>query len=353
MTAPRRDLPPVLATLLLASSLAAAEPARRAPARAEAWAILLASTGQRPEAEAKLQAMQQAKAFAFLKPAEGYPRVIESASLPGLEPGLHTVVLGVCGSRKLALSAQARVRPAVGDVYLKRLTGPAPLACPEPVDLKTKLPRDARRIATVPFEGSPGLTLDVYEGHARTEMECTTYDLILRLVHEGRVLAEETLPGQCGGVCTEEAQQKGREELEALRKAVERGEEGNSALDYNFTECMTYAPRFVRALDGLGNPLLLVTDPKAAAHDFIRNPLRLVGVGCGRLALSDDFMGPEAYLANLLNPVGDVTGLRARPATPGDAGWKHFSLWTPVEKWFAGFAWNDERCAWVITHEQE
>ncbi|HZI10333.1 MAG TPA: hypothetical protein VE153_08035 [Myxococcus sp.] len=193
-------------------------------------------------------------------------------------------------------------------------------------------------------------------------MECTTHDLILRLVHEGHVLAEETLPGQCVGVCTEEAQRKGREELEELQKAVKRGEESNSALDYNFTECMTFAPSFVWALDGLGNPLLLITDPEGAAHDFIKSPLRLVGVGCGRLAVSKGFMGAEAYLRNLLNPVGDVTGLRARPSTPGDTGWKHFSLFvpglepdagTPAEEWFAGFAWNDERCAWVITHEQE
>lgn len=345
-TMPR--VPSMLAALLLVSSLAGAAPPRRAPA--EAWAVLLASEAQRPDAEAKLKALREARAFAFVKPAEGHPRVVESSSLPGLEPGLHVVVLGVCGSRRAALEAVARVRPEVGDAFAKRLTGPAALACPEPVDLKTKLPRDAQRVASVPFEGSPGLTLDVYEGRERSELECVTRDLILRLVHEGRVLAEQTLEGRCEGACTEEAQREGREEVRQLEAAN------------NFFDCQTFAPRFERVVEGLGHPLLLVTAPKPWAHGTTKSPLRLVGVGCGKLVLSEEFMGAEAYERGFMTPNEDLGGLRAQPAVSGAAGWKRFTLFVPsreadagesAEKWFAAFEWKAERCDWAIQEVQE
>jgi hypothetical protein len=355
-------LPPVLALLLLASSLAGAAPPRRAPAPAEAWALILASETSRPAAEAKLKAMQDAQAFAFVKPAEGHPRIVESSSLPGLEPGLHVVVLGVCGLRRQALAAVARVRPEVGDAFAKRLTGAAALACPEPVDLKAKLPRDAQQLASAPFAGSPGLTLEAYSGRERSRMECVTRDLILRLVHEGRVLAEQTLEGRCEGFCTEKAQREGREEVKRLQEAIDRGEEDNSALDYNFFECQSFTPGFERIVEGLGNPLLLITDPKPWAHGTTKSPLRLVGVACGKLVVSEEFMGADAYERGFMTPNENLAGLRAQPAVSGDAGWKRFTLFVPddepedagapAEKWFAGFEWKAERCDWDITHSR-
>jgi hypothetical protein len=126
-----------VSALLLVPALSQAGP-RDTPAGAASpspgWAILLASAPQRDEAEARLRAMHEARAFAFVKPANGFPKILESSALPGLRPGLHVVVLGVCGVQSEALAAQARVRPELSDAYVKKLSREAQQSqCPSGV----------------------------------------------------------------------------------------------------------------------------------------------------------------------------------------------------------------------------
>lgn len=58
--------------------------------------------------------------------AKGFPKVVESASLPGLKPGFFIVVLGQCDSLE-AFDVIKAIYPAA---YTRPVTGAATLACP-------------------------------------------------------------------------------------------------------------------------------------------------------------------------------------------------------------------------------
>lgn len=58
--------------------------------------------------------------------AAGFPRVVESASLPGLKPGFFVVVLGQCDSLE-AFDVIKTIYPAA---YTRPVTGAATLSCP-------------------------------------------------------------------------------------------------------------------------------------------------------------------------------------------------------------------------------
>ncbi|MBN1203649.1 MAG: hypothetical protein JXB05_01830 [Myxococcaceae bacterium] len=278
----------LLVVLLMPWQVQAAAPPAKARAKpaGNPWVVILASKPQRAEAEAQLGPMVEARAFEWLKPAEGFPKVVESDSLPGLKPGLHVLVLGVCGSKEAALSARARVLPMVPEAYVKQLTGPATLACPAPINLASKLPKGAEPLASVPFEKEKALALTVHRVRQRSEMECETSDLLIRLVHGRDVLAETTLEGSCEGKCTPEAKEAGEAQRAEIQRRIEEDEGSSGELDYNFTQCMSLTPSFVATLGGLGRPTLVVSTQSLGHHDVIYTAVDLAGVGCGEIFMS-------------------------------------------------------------------
>jgi hypothetical protein len=146
--------------------------------------------------------------------------VVESASLPGLAPGLNVLVLGVCGTRETALAARTRVLPMVPDAYVKQLTGPAPLSSPTASPRKSKLSKGAVWLASVPFQQDKALVLSLYKVNERSVMECTTNDLLVRMEYGREVLTEQTLPGDCTRVCTPEGKKEGEEKLAKIRARI-------------------------------------------------------------------------------------------------------------------------------------
>jgi hypothetical protein len=232
----RALLAAVLALLLTPWRLEAAAP--RTKPQGNPWVVILGSKPQPTEALALLESMKEKKPLEWLTPAEGFPKVIASAALPGLAPGLHVLVLGVCGSRETALAARARVLPMVPDAYVRQLTGPAPLACPTPLPLKTRLPKGAVQLASVPFPQDKALVLSVYKVNERSVMECKTNDLLLRLEYGREVLTQESIEGDCRGFCTPEDKQEGEERIAKIRELIAKGESSESELDYNFVDCL-------------------------------------------------------------------------------------------------------------------
>lgn len=324
---------------------AAAPPAKaRAQPAANPWVVILASKAQRAEAEAQLGQMREASAFAWMRPAEGFPKVVETASLPGLKPGLHALVLGVCGSKEAALSARARVFPMVPDAYAKQLTGPAALACPAPVNLPSKLPKGAEQLASVPFEKEKALALTVHRVSQRSVMECQTSDLLIRLVHGRDVLAEGLFKGRCVGSCTPSEKEEGEARLAEIRRRIAEGEGSESELDYNFTQCMSLTADFLGALGGLGRPTLIVSTEFLGRHDVVYTSASLLAVGCGEISLSE-----------VVDPWGRSTPpdwyspqIEGRPAAKEREDEERFELAVgPAGRTVAEAAWGG--CSWEVT----
>ncbi len=95
---------PLLALALLLGLPALAEPPPAPPPTpaSETRTLLVWGGGQsRAEAE-KVAADYEVRAKLWkglLRLADGYPRILESASVPGLNPGFYVVVLGVCEAK--------------------------------------------------------------------------------------------------------------------------------------------------------------------------------------------------------------------------------------------------------------
>ena len=62
----------------------------------------------------------------------GEPKVVDSATLPGLKPGFRVVTLGVCKAPGPALAALKAIYPGT---YSKPLTNPEPERCPTPTEV--------------------------------------------------------------------------------------------------------------------------------------------------------------------------------------------------------------------------
>jgi hypothetical protein len=348
MTMIRTLLAAVLALLLLIPWRLEAAP--RTKPQGNPWVVILGSKPQPTEAQALLESVKKKKPLEWLTPAEGFPKVLASASLPGLAPGLHVLVLGVCGSRETALAARARVLPMVPDAYVKQLTGPAPLACPTPLPLKTRLPKGAVQLASVPFQQDKALVLSVYKVNERSVMECKTNDLLFRLEHGREVLTQESLEGDCRGVCTPGEKQEGEERLAAIRERIAKDEGSESELDYNFVDCLSFTSKFLGVLGGFEQPLLFVSTEHLAHHDVVKSNVAAVGVICGRISVSafGDEPGPYSH------PVRYFTRAEARRSTGEDADegtfdigvWEQENGAPPVWKTVATL--SDTGCDWNL-----
>jgi hypothetical protein len=310
----------VLPLLLLPWRLEAAAP--RTKPQENPWVVILGSKPQPAEAQALLASLEEKKPLQWLKPAEGFPKLVASESLPGLTPGLRVLVLGVCGSKETALAARARVLPMVTDAYVKQLSGPAPLACPTPIPLKARLPKGAVQLASVPFKQDKALVLSVYEVNARSVMECKTNDLLFRLEYGREVLTERTHTGECTGVCTPEGQREGEAKIAEIEKRIENDEGSTSELDYNFASCISLTPEFLGVLGGYERPLFFMSSTSLAHHDVPRRTVHPVGVACGEITGSaySDESGPYS------DPVKYFTHAEARRSTKEDADEHTFDI---------------------------
>lgn len=117
----------VLAAVLAWTGVAEAEPR---PAQLLIWG----GGKDTAEAEASLGRWQErAKKSEWegtLKVAEGYPRIVQSDTVPGLKPGFVVVVLGACepAAGPKVLETLKAFEPAA---YARDVTWAEPLACPQ------------------------------------------------------------------------------------------------------------------------------------------------------------------------------------------------------------------------------
>ncbi len=126
---------------------------------ADARVVIADGAKTKTEAEQKLT---QLKLASSVRLAPGYPRVLPSESMKGLNPGLHIVVLGLCSSAdrapiksngvgmNIALKHHThllkQLKASVRGVYSKTVTTDLPLSCPlflfsEPVPTTGELHR--------------------------------------------------------------------------------------------------------------------------------------------------------------------------------------------------------------------
>jgi hypothetical protein len=99
-------------------------------------AVIIGGGGTEKEASAWLAEMVHRKgraAGAFLNSLtfpEKFPRVVQSADYPGLRPGLHVVVFGICETGAAKAWAKALKAADVSGVYARPLRGDARDMCP-------------------------------------------------------------------------------------------------------------------------------------------------------------------------------------------------------------------------------
>ncbi len=126
-------------SLLVALGLAAvASPAYAASpdARPASLRAIVLTGAKLPARVGGQLAAVRAKLRGFV-PAPGFPKVVESKSVPGLKPGFEVIVLGVCSDsgadRHLADFLEARAREAVPGAYGRAVEASVGPSCPRMV----------------------------------------------------------------------------------------------------------------------------------------------------------------------------------------------------------------------------
>lgn len=183
--------------ICLSAPASAAAPKKKAK---EAWVVILGGGKEELDGEKALQSFHQ-KSPSELKWAKGYPKVLASSSLPGLNPGFHIAVLGFCADKAQAAEATRALNDTVGGgVYFKKTAGPSDGLCPEVKDpapegysleqetpVATSGPEAKRAWFIYTSEPTPDLPED----------ECETPDYIVQVRQGAKVLAEERFTTRC------------------------------------------------------------------------------------------------------------------------------------------------------------
>ena len=283
----------------------------------EAWVVILGGGKEAKDGEQALQTFKQ-KSPEGLKWAAGYPKVLVSDTLPGLNPGFHIAVLGFCAGKAQAAEAARALNDTLGGgVYFKKTAGPSDGLCPEVKDpapegysLEEEKPvatsgPDAKRSWFL-YKADP--TPDLPED------ECETPAYVVQVREGAKVLAEQRLDTRC-------------------RKGS--GEEGDYGESTEWTLSML-------ELDGVN-----VLWAKESRHccDDSQHTHWLYGFGCGKLARK--LLGSHGQFADPSNMDVEVTtsdeGERKVVRTtytenPGDQ-----------EPDLAEHAWSSTKCDFVET----
>lgn len=99
--------------------------------------LLVWGGGKTPEEAQKSLAEWKTKSppwLTYVQLAAGYPRIIESKTVAGLNPGFHIVVLGACEDGVAGAHALDLFKLLEPSVYSKDVTWAEASACPAPVD---------------------------------------------------------------------------------------------------------------------------------------------------------------------------------------------------------------------------
>jgi len=127
-------------------------------------------------------------------PVDASPRVVETASVPGLVPGFRAVVFAWCPDEKRALDARDLAQLVTADAYVRRVDAPAPPdACPRPLGIASER-KKVKRVAERKFR--EGSSLRWWIG--RTPKSKTTCEgTLIRLLFGETLLAEHWTEDTC------------------------------------------------------------------------------------------------------------------------------------------------------------
>lgn len=142
------------------------------------------------------------------------------------------------------------------------------------------------RVALAPRH--PDDVLLIVHAGAEQIMECARHNLALRLVRDGKPVAEAVLDGTCQGACTPEEKEAGEKALADAEARVAAGET-ESILDYDFTGCTFYGNDFGRAEQAAGRAFALLTGDTPGPHDVPNAHFRLATALCDRVFVSEPF----------------------------------------------------------------
>lgn len=302
------------------------------------WAVVLGQDAKAPALSKQLAALKQDRAFAWVKPAKGFPKVMAAKALPGLEEGQQFAVLGVCGTKAEAEGAMALVKPWAQDASVRQLSGSAALACPTANALKSPLKTDAKVEATHPFPDAPGLVLTEQRVNPKTVMECQASDLLLRVSQGASVLAEVLMKGQCVGPCTPEEQAQAKERVMALQAQVKQGSTtAELLLKDSPTACMARDSHVQKVLTDLGMPMAVVAMGSPMLSQKKPDGV-LMAPGCGRLVESPYLTGSGP---------DDLTLVEVAADQPGPEAWKRFNV-SMAGQHVAHLVWRASRCEWEM-----
>lgn len=181
----------------LSAPESAAAPKKKAP---EAWAVILGGGKEAKDGEQALQSFRQ-KSLDTLKWAEGYPKVLLSDTLPGLNPGFHIAVLGFCANKAQAAEATRALNYDFGGgVYFKKTAGPSKGLCPEvkdPAPEGYSLDQDGPLATSGP---DTRYSWFIYKSDPTPDLpedECELPSYIAQVRQGAQVLAEQRFDSSC------------------------------------------------------------------------------------------------------------------------------------------------------------
>jgi hypothetical protein len=154
-------------------------------------------TGDEKEAVAK------DKLAAFLKEpntlvtfSPGYPKIIKSDDMAGLNPGFFIAIGGVCKDAKAARAASALLGLASPGTYLRKVKADED-TCPKVKWGESRLPRGYQLQEHLPLDADhPALELAIYAKDSGTR-GCESRNVLVRVELGNAVVAQDEWPAEC------------------------------------------------------------------------------------------------------------------------------------------------------------